>query len=206
MNADLKKEELYEGVKSLIECPSPHLHLNQQKLFTLFSLGFQFLLFHSTKNPGCYIVRVEDAMLADKLSKKAKDSTTRKFMQSLLIPRKMKFDKSTFFLDYFNVSSWNLTNDIPKGKIQGALIVKNTQQKLMKEIDLEDEQPDVFAQLPTNYFLKGLIENSPKTLTIAFEENFEELTPFSFSFIKKEKEKTLSGVTIKEEFDFEDQE
>ncbi len=37
---DLEKELLYNGVKTLVEHPSPHLHLPQQKLFTLFSLGF----------------------------------------------------------------------------------------------------------------------------------------------------------------------
>lgn len=203
MSGDLSKAELYEGVKTLVECPQDHLHLNQQKLFTLFSLGFQYLLFQSTKKPGAYIIRVEDAVLADKLAKKAKDPSTRKFMQSLLIPRKMKFDKSMFFLDYFNVTSWNLTNDLPKDKIQGALIVKNTQAKLMNEVDPDDTEAEIISTLSKDYFLTTLLENSPKTITIAFEEVFEQLTPVSFPFIKKEKEKTLAGVTITEEIDWE---
>ncbi|MCK6596647.1 MAG: hypothetical protein L6Q33_15740 [Bacteriovoracaceae bacterium] len=203
MSGDLSKAELYEGVKTLVECPHDHIHLNQQKLFTLFSLGFQYLLFQSTKKPGAYIIRVEDAVLADKLAKKAKDPSTRKFMQSLLIPRKMKFDKSMFFLDYFHVTSWNLTNDIPRDKIQGALIVKNTQAKLMDEIDPEDKEAEIISTLSKDYFLTGLMENSPKTITIAFEEVFDQLTAVNFPFIKKEKEKTLAGVTITEEFDWE---
>lgn len=203
MSSDLSKAELYEGVKTLVESPHQHIHLNQQKLFTLFSLGFQYLLFQSTKKPGAYILRVEDAVLADKLAKKAKDPSTRKFMQSLLIPRKMKFDKSIFFLDYFNVTSWNLTSDIPKEKIQGALIVKNTQAKLMNEFDPDDQDQEVITTLSKDYFLNTLLENSPKTITIAFEETFEQLTPVTFPFIKKEKEKTLQGVTITEELDWE---
>lgn len=202
MSGDLTKSELYEGVKTLIETPHHHIHLNQQKLFTLFSLGFQYLLFQSTKKPGAYIIRVEDAVLADKLAKKAKDPSTRKFMQSLLIPRKMKFDKSIFFLDYFHVTSWNLTNDIPKEKIQGALIVKNTQAKLMNEIDPEDADQEVITTLSKDYFLTTLLENAPKTITIAFEEQFDQLTPITFPFIKKEKEKTLQGVTITEDIDW----
>ncbi len=203
-NSDLSKSELYEGVKTLVETEAQHVHLNQQKLFTLFSLGFQYLLFQSTKKPGAYIIRVEDAVLADKLAKKAKDPSTRKFMQSLLIPRKMKFDKSTFFLDYFNVMSWNLTNDIPKEKIQGALIIKNTQNKLMNELDPDDDHAEIISNLSKDYFLTTLLENSPKTITIAFEEVFEQLTPVTFPFIKKEKEKTLSGVTLAEEIEWEE--
>ena len=124
-------------------------------------------------------------------------------MQSILIPRKMKFDRSTFYLDYFHVTSWNITNDIPKDKIQGALIIKNTQSKLMNEVDPDDENHEIISTLSKDYFLSSLLENSPKTITIAFEEEFEQLTPLSFSFIKKEKERTLSGVTLSEEIDWE---
>ncbi len=203
MSHDLTKAELYEGVKTLVETPHKHIHLNQQKLFTLFSLGFQYLLFQSTKKPGAYIIRVEDAVLAEKLAKKAKDPSTRKFMQSILIPRKVIFDRATFYLDCFHVTSWNITNDIPKDKIQGALIIKNTQSKLMNEVDPDDENHEIISTLSKDYFLSSLLENSPKTITIAFEEEFEQLAPVSFSFIKKEKERTLSGVTLSEEIDWE---
>jgi len=38
---DLKPEQLYEAVKQIIETDHPHIHLGQQKLYTLFSIAFQ---------------------------------------------------------------------------------------------------------------------------------------------------------------------
>jgi hypothetical protein len=205
MSKDITKQDLYEGVKTLIESDVVHIHLPQQKLFTLFSIGFQFLLFQSTKSPGAYIVRVEDGHLAEKLAKKAKDPSTRKFMQSLLIPRKLKYEKSVFYLDYFHFGSWNLTNDIPKGKIQGAIIVKNTSNRPMFEVDA-DESVDNSAleSIKEGQYRQVLLENSPRTITIAFEEKYPDSTPINFAFIKKEKERTVSGVTISEELEWED--
>src|SRR6476661_2229035 len=100
MSGDITKQDLYEGVKTLIETDAVHVHLPQQKLFTLFSIGFQYLLFESTRKPGAYIIRVEDGQLAEKLAKKAKDPSTRKFMSSLLISRKLKYERSVFYIDY----------------------------------------------------------------------------------------------------------
>ncbi|MEX1099848.1 MAG: hypothetical protein WEB87_05450, partial [Bacteriovoracaceae bacterium] len=87
---DLTKEALYEGVKLLVDSDSSHIHLPQQKLYTLFSIGFQYLLYKSTKEAGHYIIRVEDSYLLDKLQKKSKDQSTRRFMQSLALPRRLK--------------------------------------------------------------------------------------------------------------------
>lgn len=204
MSNDVSKLDLYEGVKTLIETDAVHIHLPQQKLFTLFSLGFQFLLFQSTRKPGAYIIRVEDGHLAEKLAKKAKDPSTRKFMQSLLIPRKLKYEKSVFYLDYFHLGSWNLTSEIPKEKVQAALIVKNTSFKPMMEIELEDS-PDaaIIDTIKNGEYLKTLMQFVPKTITIAFEESFENTTQVHFPFIKKEKEKTVSGVTISDDLDWD---
>ena len=202
MSGDLSKNDLYEGVKTLVETEQKHINLPQQKLFTLFSLGFQYFLFLSTKKPGAYIIRVEDGILADKLAKKSKDPSTRKFMQSLLIPRKLKYERSVFYLDYFNYTSWNLTNDIPKEKIQGALIIRNTSSKPMMEIDLEEE--NVLDQLPENHYYTTLKDFVPKIITIAFEENLENSKDVNFPFIKKEKERTVSGVTINEDIEWDD--
>ncbi len=207
MSNDLSKQDLYEGVKTLIETDAVHVHLPQQKLFTLFSLGFQYLLFQSTKNPGAYIIRVEDGHLAEKLAKKAKDPSTRKFMQSLLIPRKLKYEKSVFYLDYFHLGSWNMTNEIPKDKIQVALIVKNTSSKPMMEIDMDDNEEDsVPDTIKNGQYLKTLMQNVPRTIAIAFEENYEGTVQITFPFIKKEKERAASGVTINEDLDWEDKE
>lgn len=209
MNSDLSKKELYEGVKTLVELQeggqNPHLHLNQHKLFTLFSVAFQYMLFSSTKNPGAYILRVEDSHLAEKLAKKSKDPSTRKFMQSLLLPRKLKYGKSTFFLDFFLVASWNLTNDLPKEKVKGAIIVKNTSYKPMDDLFApEDEETTAqLKALPENYYLTTLKEFVPKTLTIAYEKEFKDLTKVSFPFIKKERERTISGVTISKDLDWD---
>ena len=205
MSKDISKQDLYEGVKTLIESDIVHIHLPQQKLFTLFSIGFQFLLFQSTKNPGAYIIRVEDGHLAEKLAKKAKDPSTRKFMQSLLIPRKLKYEKSVFYLDYFHFGSWNLTNDIPKEKIQGAIIVKNTSNKPMFEVDPEESvDTSAHESIIGGQYRQVLLENSPRTITIAFEEQYPDSTTINFPFIKKEKERTVSGVTISEELEWDD--
>lgn len=204
MSNDLSKQDLYEGVKTLIETDAIHIHLPQQKLFTLFSVGFQYLLFQSTRKPGAYIIRVEDGYLAEKLAKKAKDPSTRKFMQSLLIPRKLKYEKSVFYLDYFHLGSWNLTSEIPKDKIQAALIVKNTSTRPMMEIEMEESEDNTVPDTIKNgQYLKTLMENVPRTITIAFEETFEGTSQISFPFIKKEKERTVSGVTINDELDWE---
>jgi hypothetical protein len=208
MSSDLTKQDLYEGVKTLIETDAVHVHLPQQKLFTLFSVGFQYLLFQSTRKPGAYIIRVEDGHLAEKLAKKAKDPSTRKFMQSLLIPRKLKYEKSVFYLDYFHLGSWNLTSEIPRDKIQAALIVKNTSSKPMMEIELHDSEEDATASavidtIKNGDYLKTLMEFVPRTITIAFEETFEGTTQVNFPFIKKEKERTVSGVTISDDVDWD---
>jgi hypothetical protein len=204
MSSDLSKQDLYEGVKTLIETDAVHIHLSQQKLFTLFSVGFQFLLFQSTRKPGAYIIRVEDGHLAEKLAKKAKDPSSRKFMQSLLIPRKLKYEKSVFYLDYFHFGSWNMTSEIPREKIQAALVVKNTSNKPMMEMEGSDpEEAAVIDTIKNGDYLRVLKETCPITIMIAFEETFEGMTEITFPFIKKEKEKTISGVTISDDVDWE---
>ena len=206
MSGDITKQDLYEGVKTLIETDALHIHLSQQKLFTLFSVGFQYLLFESTRSPGAYIISVEDGYLADKLAKKSKDPSSRKFMQSLLMPRKLKYEKSVFYLDYFHMGSWNLTSDIPKEKIKAALVVKNTSNKPMMEIDVENDASATYVDTIKNAdYLKTLMEFVPRTITIAFEETFQGTTPVNFAFIKKEKEKTVSGVTINGDIEWDDE-
>ncbi len=205
MSGDLTKQDLYEGVKTLIETDAVHVHLPQQKLFTLFSVGFQYLLFESTRKPGAYIIRVEDGQLAEKLAKKAKDPSTRKFMSSLLLSRKLKYERSVFYVDYFHMGTWSMTNEIPREKIQAALVVKNTSNKLMMEFDeLEDADAAIMDTIKNQNYLKSLMEFVPRTITIAFEETFEGTSPVNFSFIKKEREKTVSGVTINADIDWED--
>ena len=203
MRSDLSKQDLYDSVKTLVECEIPHLHFNQHKLFTLFSIAFQYMLFMSSKKPGAYILRIEDSALADKLAKKSKDPSTRKFMQSLLIPRKLKYGKSMFFLDFFHIGSWNLTKDIKREKIQGAIVVKNTSSRPMDPMEMEEEEENPMAALPENYYLSMLSEFVPKTIAIAYEHEFDGIETMSFPFIKKEKEKSISGVTIGKDIDWE---
>lgn len=201
---DLSKQDLYEGVKTLIEEENNHIILPQQKIFTLFSIAFQYLLYTSTKKAGAYIIRIEDSALAEKISKRAKDPSTRKFLQSLMVPRKFKYGQSTFYLDFFHIGSWSLTSDIPKSKIQAALIVKNTNDKPMTELDTEEEEEDnVMANLPEDYFLTSLAEFVPKTVTIAYGiQDHEFLKEISFPFVKKEKER-LKGFTISKNIDLD---
>lgn len=206
---DLSKEDLYNSVKTLVETEDKHIHLDQQKLFTLYSIAFQYLLFRSTKKPGAYILRIEDSALADKLARKSKDSSTRRFMQSLMLPRKLKYQQSTFYLDFFHVGSWSLTADIPKDRIQGALVVKNTSNKPMTEIDFDEQEEgevDLMANLPKDYFLTSLTEFIPKTLTIAYgweNESGLPLKQIQFPFIKKERER-VAGLTLSKEIDIEE--
>lgn len=207
MSGDITKQDLYEGVKTLIETDAVHVHLPQQKLFTLFSIGFQYLLFESTRKPGAYIIRVEDGQLAEKLAKKAKDPSTRKFMSSLLISRKLKYERSVFYIDYFHMGSWNMTNEIPRDKVKAALVVKNTSPKLMMEFDEQEEGEQAFLDTIKNQdYLKTLMEFVPRTITIGFEENFPGTSPVNFPFIKKEKEKTVSGVTINQDIEWDENE
>ena len=204
---DLSKSDLYEAVKTLVETEDKHIHLNQQKLFTLFSVAFQYMLFRSTKSPGCYVIRIEDSALAEKLARKSKDPSTRKFIQSLLLPRKLKYQKSTFLLDFFHVGSWSLTSEISPEKIKGAIVVKNTSSKPMTEMMEEEEEIEESpnAGLPDNYYLTSLLEFVPKTITIAYESDFEDygMTPLSFGFIKKEKER-IAGLTLSTDINLDD--
>lgn len=204
---DLDKSTLYEAVKTLVESPAKHIHLDQQKLFTLFSIAFQFILFRSTKNPGHYIIRIEDSMLAEKLARKAKDETTRKFMNRLLIPRRLAYGNSTFHLDYFPLATWGVTKDLPKEKIQGAIIVKNTSHNpLIDESDFRHVTDDqqAISLFGKDYYLNTLMEISPTTITIAFEEVFEGLEPVQFDFIEERSERMVDGVMISEDVHFEE--
>lgn len=204
MGMNISKNDLYESVKALVEVEDKHIHLNQHKLFTLFSIAFQYLLYRSTKKPGAYIIRIEDSMLMDKLTKKAKDPSSRKFLQALALPRKFKYNKSVFYLDFFHIATWKMTNEIPQEKIQAALIVKNSSSRPMdskQDDDSDEEKDELLSVLPENYFLTSLQEFVPKTITIAYEQEFTDVTPVEFPFIKKDQEKALSGVKISKDIE-----
>lgn len=204
---DLDKSTLYEAVKTLVECPAKHIHLDQQKLFTLFSIAFQYILFRSTKHPGHYIIRIEDSMLAEKLARKAKDETTRKFMGRLMIPRRLAYGNSTFHLDYFPLATWGVTKDLPKEKIQGAIIVKNTSHNpLIDETDFRhvNEDDQAIQLFGKNYFLNTLMDISPTTITIAFDEEFEGLETVQFDFIEEKSERYVDGVKISQDVTLEE--
>lgn len=203
MAQDISKNDLYESVKSLLErTDSPHIHFDQQKLFTLFSIGFQYFLYKSTQQEGHYIIRTEDSQLAEKLAKKSKDPSTRKFMQSLLIPRKLKFKKSTFYLDFFHIGSWNFTSEIPAEKIKGALIVKNTSTRPMDESLLSEDE--LMNNLPKDYYYSMLREATPESIVIAFEQEFPDTSPMRFAFIKKEIDRSLKGVYLGKDVNIDD--
>ncbi|MCB9092318.1 MAG: hypothetical protein H6621_01185 [Halobacteriovoraceae bacterium] len=227
---NIEKENLYESVKQLLECEIPHVHLPQQKLFTLFSIAFQYMLYRSSNEPGAYILRVEDSYLAEKLARKAKDETSRKFMARLLHTRKLRFERSSFYLDYFNLQSWSLTADIPREKVKAALIVKNTSHNpLIDETDFryqtqsdmqvtdiqvpeEAVEEPVEAPIPfavkefgPHYYLETLKSFVPNTITIAYGENFDGVEPVKFGFIPEPQE-TLHGVKIARDVQLTDSE
>lgn len=197
---DLDKTTMYTAVKTLVETEDNHLHLDQQKLFTLFSLAFQYILFRSTKFPGHYIIRIEDSFLAEKLTRKAKDESTRKFMNRLMVPRRLVYGGSTFHLDFFNLSTWSITKDLPKEKIMGAIIVKNTQKDPMEE-EAEFKAEDIFGP---HYFLTSLMEFVPKTITISFGDEFANLKKLRFDFIEDATERLASGVKISGDVNLEE--
>jgi hypothetical protein len=204
---DLDKATMYEGVKLLVECPDKHIHLPQQKLYTLFAISFNYLLYISTKQPGHYIIRVEDSYLLEKLQRKSKDDTSRKFMGKLALPRKFKYGNSTFHLDFFSFSTWSNTNELPKDRIQAALIVKNATKSPIgfHEMDeIEENEKQVLASLPDNYYLTSLQDFVPKTVTVAFDEEFNDTTKINFPFIKEDpKEKVVKGVNIAANIDLD---
>lgn len=207
---DLSKENLYESVKAIIESEEQHIHFDQHKLFTLFGIAFQYLLFLSTKKPGHYIIRLEDSILAEKLARKAKDDTTRKFITRLLLPRRLKYGQSTFFLDFFHPGSWHQTNNLGKDKIKAALIVKNTTNTPFqdKHIPFETSEEETTPEIenisfPEDWYYTSLRETITQTLVIAYEKEFPNSHPMRFSFIKKEKEKVADGVKISQEIDID---
>lgn len=204
---DLDKATLYEAVKTLVEIPAKHIHLDQQKLFTLFSVAFQYILFLSTKNPGHYIIRIEDTLLAEKLARKAKDETTRRFLSRMIIPRRLSYGNSTFHLDYFPLATWGVTKDLPKEKLQGAIIVKNTSHNPLidesdfRHVTMDEQAAELFGK---NYYLSTLMDIVPRTITIAFNENYENLDIVRFDFIEEKSERMVDGVRISEDIQFEE--
>lgn len=204
---DLDKNSLYEGVKLLLETSNCHIHLPQQKLFTLFSISFNYLLYLSTKESGHYIIRVEDSHLLEKLQRKAKDDTSRKFMSKLALPRKFKYGNSIFHLDFFSFTTWSNTNELPKERIKAALVVKNTTKSPVEMMGLDSndiEQINNLAGLPKGYYHTSLTNFVPKTITIAFDETYENVEQVNFPFIKDNpKEKLAKGVIIAEDINLE---
>ena len=214
-SGDLTKQILYESVKTLLGIEEAHILLPQKKLFTLFSVAFQYFLFCSTKKHGAYILRIEDGLLCGKLARKAKDSSTRNFLQSLLLPRKFNYGKSTFVLDFFTTGSWNLVAEIPRHKIQGALIVKNTTARPMRELAQEEGQKEgqkegeeqqasvpPAPEVPSDYYLTSLMEFVPKSITIDCDCPVKGLVPVKFPFIKEEQE-SVQGLTLSREIDLD---
>ena len=208
MNRDLSKNDLYESVKTLVEnSENKTIHLNQHKLYSLFSIAFQYILYKSTKDPGAYIIRIENSMLLDKLARKSKDSSTRRFIQSLTLPRKLKYGKSTFFLDFFNFGTWNLTSEIPPNKLKGTVIVKRGFKNQLEELNkTEEEQEENLNPFPEDYYLTSLCEVSPLNIFISHEDLLEGFKEIRFPFIKEEKERAVSGVKINEDINWDDSE
>jgi hypothetical protein len=203
---DLTKENLYEGVKAIIESPENHIHLNQQKLYTLFSIAFNYFLFESERNPGHYIIRVEDNYLLEKLARKSKDLASRKLLNKLNLPRKLKYGNSMFHLDFFSFTTWANTNELPKEKIKGALVIKNAHKSPLAGDTPEDpEVQAILEAMPKDYYIQSLLAFVPKTITIAFEEEIENLHPLKFDFIKEEpSQKVMSGVSIAADINIDD--
>jgi len=78
------------------------------------------------------------------------------------------------------------------------------------DMDIEEDEQikAVMANLPKDYYLESLREFCPKTITIAFDEQYENTEVIRFPFIIEEpKEKLAHGVRIASDVkldDFED--
>ncbi len=205
---DLSKEQLYESVKMLLDAEQEGhkvVHLPQQKLYTLFSAAFQYMLYSSTKDPGAYIIRTEDAHLADKLARRAKDPTTRKFMQRLLLPRRLKYNQSTFYLDFFPITTWQQTNEIPPNRLKGCLVVKSTSDKIIQEpVVLENEEEKIaIPDLPDDYYYESMRPLVKRLTIIAFDTKIKDAHPIKLPFIEECKQ-VAPGVIIREDINFDD--
>lgn len=202
--SDLSKEQLYEGVKSLVEQEARFIHLPQPKLYTLSSLSFQFFLYNSTKRKGSYLIRVEDGFLAEKLAKKSKDESSRKFLTKLLNTRKLTFNQATFYLDYFHPQSWPITQHIPLHNWQGALVIKGTGTKTFIDngVDPEaDHAQGVLSPIDENIYLMPLTKFQPKIIYVSFNSQTPpEFKLHKFSFIPdKEEDELHEDVSLHEE-------
>ncbi|MBF0301031.1 MAG: hypothetical protein HQK51_20145 [Oligoflexia bacterium] len=190
---DMDRNDLYIGVKTLLESESSQIHLSQQKLYTLFSVALQHLVYLSTKDPGNYLVRIESSFLAEKLANKAKDESSRKFMEKLIVSRKLKYKDSTFYLDYFHISSWGLTSSFTKNQIKSALIVKDSYNKPLNELPLHEINNNFDFNYHTS--LKDIVK---LIVIIAYEEKFEGFTNIKFPFVtsNNENDNAVNGVTL----------
>lgn len=195
--SDLKKETMYEGVGLLLDCPHPHMHLDQQKLYTLFTLAMQYFMYLSSKEKGHYIIRLEDSYLLEKLQRRSKNDIVRKMLHKLALPRRLKYGESVFHLDFFNVSTWSSTNELPREKIKGALVVKNSQSAPLS-FGVEDEaDAAIIAALPKNHFHSCLVDWIPRSIIIAFDEDYDQTQKLRFPFIKETpRENIAEGVNI----------
>ena len=155
MRSQLSKTDLYESVKTLVESENNKIILPQHKLYTLFSIAFQYLLFKSTKEPGGYIIRVENSQLADKLARQAKDPSTKNFLHSMLLPRKLKFQKSMFFLDFSFTQEAGIKQVRFRGKNQRYSGCKRTDginfEPPMVEVPEGEEAPEAPEESKTQY-------------------------------------------------------
>jgi len=200
---DLQKEQLYEALKSLENGTGPHFHLNQQKLFTLGSIAFQYLLYKASRNPGIYLIRIEDGHLADKLAHKSKDETSRRLMEKILLPRRLKVGDSTFVLDYFQESSWTRIQEMPISRFRMAVVIRNTTRRPFHDRHEEDEEVETSKITSQSLdFLPLLMSQFPQTLTIAYDMKIPDTEVIRFDFINDE-EDTLSGVKITDQIYFD---
>lgn len=199
---DLKKAELAESVGILVESGLGHIHLYQHKLFTLFSIAFQTMLYESIQNPGHYIIRIQDGNLCEKLIRKSKDESTRKFLAKLIIQRKLRYKDSIFLLDYFLPSSWGPINDISIGKIQNSLIVLDSNNRPVAN-DCELEAQLELLSLKEHWgaypYYSTLRSVSKKTIVIYQDQNnknFEETQKVYIPLIGHQEQQIASGVKI----------
>ena len=85
------------------------------------------------------------------------------------LPRRLKYGKSMFHLDFFSFTTWANTNELPKEKVKGALIVKNASKLPIGSDFTDDEEVQaVLDTLPKDYYRRSLLEFVPKSFGLRF--------------------------------------
>jgi len=180
--------EQFSDYLSLLGQQIPHekkwAHFHQMQTFTLATLATYYMARKAQYEGGIYLIRVETPLLAQKMIVRAKNKFVQGLFQSLCSHRKHRFHQSIFYLDFFQLSSWHLTEKIPLEKIKGILVIKESCVKVFQEEE-GDQDKDLYflskhvgAEVPLIFLVSPLFPIGLSHL----EEIKNQFTPVEFPF------------------------